>query len=391
MTRTASNLKFSILQGLYWSTICIMYAFLVPLYRHYGYNEITIGILAMVMSLATVVVQPLWGIVCDRTGKIRSVFLWTVLTSVPLAFGLLLGKHGAVWMGIAVFLLSSSFFSMGTVLDSWIVKMINQGKNVRYSLTRGIGSLSYAVMAVVFGRFLDAAGMEVIPPTFAVMALILLTVAFFTGAPEREAHQGQTGNPFAAIGVLVGNRRFFLLMIAVMLLYVGNGAVMVFMPVRMESLGGTNATLGFAMTLMALCEVPAMLLHHRFIKYVKNETLLAIAMFFFVVKGIATALAPSTAVLSLIQVLQFASFGLYLPSIIQHINRMVEEKNLVTALLLFSSATYGLGMMLGGFVGGVLADAVGIQMMMLLLTGVTLAGFLMFMLTGRHVEKVSSE
>ncbi len=389
MTRTASNLKFSILQGLYWSTICIMYAFLVPLYRHYGYNEITIGVLAMVMSLATVVVQPLWGIVCDRTGKIRNVFLWTVFASIPLAFGLLLGKQGAVWMGIAVFLLSSSFFSMGSVLDSWIVKMINQGKNVRYSLTRGIGSLSYAAMAIVFGRFLDVAGMEIIPPTFAVMAFILLTVAFFTGAPEREAHHGQVGNPFASIGVLIKNRRFLLLMIAVMLLYVGSGAVMVFMPVRMESLGGSNTTLGFAMTLMALCEVPAMLLHHRFVKHVKNETLLAFAMFFYVVKGVATALAPSTTILILIQVLQFASFGLYLPSIVQHINRMVDEKNLVTALLLFSSATYGLGMMLGGFVGGVLADAFGVQIMMLLLACVSFAGFLMFMLTGRRVEPAS--
>jgi MFS family permease len=112
-------------------------------------------------------------------------------------------------------------------------------------------------------------------------------------------------------------------------------------------------------------------------------------MFFFILKGVATALAPSTTILILVQVLQFASFGLYLPSIVQHINRMVDEKSLVTALLLFSSATYGLGMMVGGLVGGFLADAVGVQAMMLLLSIVTMSGFVMFMLTGRKVERIS--
>ena len=384
MTHTATNLKFSMLQGVYWSAFCVVYTFLVPLYRYYGYNEITIGILAMITSLASVVIQPLWGILSDRTGKIKAIFQGAILASIPLAFGLLLGKQSAILMGIVVFLLSSSFLSMGTVLDSWIMKMINQGQNIQYSLTRGIGSLTYALMAIVFGRFLDVAGMEVIPFSFTVMALIMVAVAFFVRPPAREAHHGQVGSPFAAIGILVGNRRFVLLLISIMLLYVGNGAIMVFMPVRMEALGGTNATLGIAMTLMALCEASAMLLHHRIVRHVRNETILSVAMFFFILKGVATALAPGTTMLILVQVLQFASFGLYLPSIVQHINRMVDEKSLVTALLLFSSATYGVGMMLGGIFGGILADAVGVQAMMLLLTGVTLSGFLLFILTGRQ-------
>jgi PPP family 3-phenylpropionic acid transporter len=343
----------------------------------------------MVTSLASVVIQPLWGILCDRTGKIKTIFLSSILASIPVTFGLLLGKKSTVLMGIVVFILSSSFLSMGAVLDSWIVKMINQGQNVQYSLTRGIGSLAYAVMAIGFGRYLDVAGMEVIPLSFAVMALVMVTVAFFIRAPERESHHGQAGNPFAGMGILVRNRRFLLLMVSIMLLYAGNGATMVFMPVRMESLGGTNATLGIAMTLMALCEAPAMMLHQRIARHIRNETLLAVAMFFFILKGVATALAPSTAILILVQVLQFFSFGLYLPSIVQHINRMVDEKSLVTALLLFSSATYGLGMMVGGLVGGFLADAVGVQAMMLLLSIVTASGFVMFMLTGRKVERIS--
>ena len=387
MNRSTSNLKFAFLQSLYWSGFCVVFPFLVPLYRHYGYSEITIGFLSMIASLASVVIQPLWGILCDRTGKIRAVFLCAVLASIPLAFGLWLGRRGALWMGMAVFLLSATYVSMGTVLDSWTMKMINQGHDVRYSLTRGIGSLAYAATAVVFGWLLDVAGMEIIPPAFALLAVLVLLMAVLTRTPGREAHHGQKGNPFAAFAGLMRNRRFVLFLISVTLLYAGTGAIMVFMPVRMETLGGTNATLGIAMTLMALCEVPPMLLHHRVVRHIRNETLLAIAMFFFVVKGIATALAPSAGVLILIQTLQLVSFGLYLPSAVHHINLMVDGKGLVTGLLLFSSVTYGVGIMIGSLAGGIVANAIGVQPMMLVLSGVTLCGCFLFLVTGMHEKQ----
>jgi len=378
MTRTASNLRFSVLQGFYWSAFCVLYTFLVPLYRQYGYSEITIGTLSMLTSLASVLIQPLWGMACDRSGRLRGILILNVTAAVPLAFGLLLGRDAPVRMGVIVFLLSATYLSMGPVIDSWTMKLVNQGHGIRYSLTRGIGSLVYAVTAAGFGRLLDAAGMGVIPFVFALQAALIVLIAIVTRSPAREAHHDIKSSPFAAISALMGNRKFVMFLISLILLYAGNGAIMVFMPVRMEALGGTNATLGIAMTVMALCEVPAMLLHHRFVRHIRNDTLLTASLFFFVVKGVATALAPSATVLILVQTLQFVSFGLYLPSAVQYINRLVDEKSLVTALLLFSSATYGLGMMIGGMAGGLLADAFGVQAMMLMLSGVTLTGVLLF-------------
>ncbi len=387
MTESASNTRFSLLQGIYWSAFCVLIGYLVPLYRHYGYSEMTIGTLSMVASLASVVVQPLWGIACDRTGRLRRIFLLNILATIPLSFCLLLGNRSAALMGCAVFLLSSTFTTMGAVLDSWSLKLINQGHSIRYSLTRSFGSLAYAVMAVLFGRLLDVAGMGIIPFAFAVLAGLMILITLYTTAPAREAHHGAGGNPLAAFPILMRNRRFLLMIASMTLLYIGNGAIMVFMPVRMQVLGGSNAVLGIAMTVMALSEVPAMMLHHRLVKHVRNEAILTISLFFFVLKGVATAFAPSTTFLIAAQVLQFAGFGMYLPSAVYHLNGIVEEKNLVTALLIFSSATYGIGMMTGGMLGGVFAEAIGVQPMMLLLTGVTLAGALLYTLgsqTLRH-------
>jgi len=363
--QSASNLRLSSLQALFWSGFCILFSFLVPLYRHYGFSDLIIGLLAMTASFGAMLMQPFWGVVCDRSGKVRAVFLWVVLASIPLAFGLWLGHQGVGWIALTVFLLAATYQSMGAVLDSWIMKLGNQEKGIHYGLTRGFGSLAFALTAVGFGQLLDVVGVDVIPLAFTVI------------------HHDEPEPLMTTLRLLLHNRPFRALILSSVLIYIGNGATMVFLPVRNELLGGTNVTLGIALTVMALCEVPAMLLHHRIIRRVSNQTVLLVAMGFFVLKCLATALAPSVELLIAAQVLQFLSFGLFLPSVVSHLNGLVERKTLVTALVLFSSAAFGLGIMLGGVLGGLLSDLWGVQTMMLILSAVTLAGCLVFFSKGR--------
>ncbi len=396
MHRPANNLRFSLLHGLYWSSFCILYSFLVPLYRHYGFNDVTIGFLSMTGSLASMVVQPLWGLVCDRTGRIKGIFTAMVLLSVFVSYGLWLGRISAGWMFPIVFLLASTFVSMGTVLDSWVMKMGNEGHSVRFSITRGIGSLAFAATSFGFGHLLDAAGMTIIPLAFTFMALLLAGTAALTRAPvhinqrllAEDTMPGPVKHPLAAFSDLAKNRRFVMLLFSMMLVFIGTGASIVFMPVRMAELGGTNVAVGTAMTVMALSEAAAMLSHHRLAKRFRNELLLAVSLFFFIVKILVLAFAPSVALLIASQVFQFFSFGLYMPSVMHHLNHIVGERQLTTAMLLFASGSFGLGMMIGSSTGGILSSMLGVQSMLLILACVTACGFLLHLVSSR--ERVCS-
>jgi len=265
------------------------------------------------------------------------------------------------------------------------MKMTNQGHKVRYNITRGIGSISFAAMSSVYGRVLDAAGMSITPFVFTGMALLLAGFAFTTRAPAHVVHMTADGskpaNPLASFGELLKNRRFVMLILSLMLVFTGIGAAIVFMPVRMAELGGTNAHVGIAMMVMALSEAPAMLLHHRIAKKIRIELLLIVSLFFFIVKIVVLALAPNVTLLILAQMFQFFSFGLYMPSVIQHLNRIVLERQLTSALLLFASGTFGLGMMIGSSTGGLLAERFGVQTMLLILACVTACGFIMHLIT----------
>jgi len=73
-----------------------------------------------------------------------------------------------------------------------------------------------------------------------------------------------------------------------------------------------------------------------------------------------------------------------MPSAIHQINRFVGEKQLTTAMLLFASVTFGMGMMIGSSVGGVLASMVGLQMMFLIFSVVAAIGVTIFFIGGRE-------
>lgn len=376
MTRTSGNVRFSFLHGLYWASFCVLYSFLVPLYRSYGFSEITIGFLSTTGSLASMVIQPLWGMLSDKLGSLKGIFIGTVLVSIPVAYGTWLGSFGATWMFPVVFLIASTYMSMGTLLDSWVMKMSNQGHPVKYNITRGIGSIAFATTSQIFGRVLDIAGMGIIPYVFSVLALLLVGVAATTNAPVHQVG-APLRNPFSAIGDILRNRRFLVLVSSLLLAFVGNGAAIVFMPVRMEEIGGTNLHVGTALMVMALSEAPAMLLHHRMVRFVRNDRLLTLSMFFFILKIAFLALAPSPLLMILAQTLQFLSFGLYMPSVIYEINRMVPEHQLTTALLVYASVTFGLGIMIGSSLGGILADRLGVRIMLLIMSGGPLLGLLL--------------
>ena len=110
----------------------------------------------------------------------------------------------------------------------------------------------------------------------------------------------------------------------------------------------------------------------------------------FIVKITVLALALSPTMLILAQMFQFLSFGLYMPSVVHEINSMVSEQQLTTALLVYASLTFGLGIMIGSSLGGIFADRFGVQAMLLMMAAGPTIGLVLRLLSGIPRQTVPS-
>lgn len=379
------NIRLCILQGVFWSSFCVLFSFLVPLLKSWGYNNFVIGTLTMLMAFSSTIAQPLWGTFCDKKGHIKLLFVFLMSISCLLAITLPLGARSVILCAIAIILLSATAQSMPALIDSWAVRLINDGEKVNYAFTRGFGSLFFAFIAMGFGRLLDKYGMRIIIPAFLALASIAILVAITTKSPSPTKLHLLEVETKGSFHTLLKNKEYLVFIISVLLVYIGNGATMVFYPVLISSLGGGNSELGTGLFIMALSEVPTMLLFVFISRRVSNIRSLMFSMFFFGVKGILLALSPNVTWAIIAQVFQALSFGLFLPSAVNYINKIVEEKVVVSAQLVFSSAAFGIGAIIGNFSGGVLSELFGVKVMMLILNSVTFSGFVVF--TVYHIYK----
>jgi MFS transporter, PPP family, 3-phenylpropionic acid transporter len=380
MQQSRLTLKFSVVQSLYWCACCVAVSYLTPYYQSLGYDVFMVGVLSMVMFLSTTIAQPLWGVYCDRSGKLKPAFLVSIGVSLPFAWLLIAGGKSFPLLALSVFVLSATFLSMPSIIDAWIMKLGNHGESVNYSLARGFGSLFFAIMAMIFGYVLDRTGMWVISPAFMVAAVALLIASLFIKAPRAEAHHGAgNGSARQSLVKLIKNSKFMVLLECVTILYIGTSAIdMTFYPVLMRELGGGNTQLGIGFFLMAFSEVPVLFFYSKLAKRFRERPMICFSLFFYVLKCLLIASSANVTMLILAQCFQMFSFGLLLPAAVNYINRITDSSSMITAQVLYSSATYGVGAIVGSLVGGAIAQALGVRPMMFILFSLVVLAFVLF-------------
>jgi PPP family 3-phenylpropionic acid transporter len=374
------NLRFSALQGSYWAAYCVLFSFMVPLLRNFGYGKFSVGVMMTLMAVGCMLAQPLWGLVCDHVGHVKAVLVANLIVTCLIALALPGAIGNPVLTGLLLLLMSASMQSMPSVIDSWTLQLLNAGEKVDYGLTRSIGSFFYAITALGFGMLLDLFDVWIRIPVFIGLSLAAILSAWITPPPPRQVHHDSEGRMSDTFRSITCNRKYLVFLASVMLAFVGYGASNSFYPILITELGGDNAALGLGFLLGGLGQVPTMIGFGFLVrKGVGVQHLLALSLFFLSFKGILLSLCPTAVWAIGAQALEMLTIGLFLPAAIHYINETVDQRAMVTAQLLLSSS-FGMGSILGSFVGGLVAEWFGTRPMMLALNLFGFLGFAVFLL-----------
>ena len=125
-----TNLKYGLLQGMFWMMNCVMFPFIVQIYRDYGYDEMLIGVIAMCASGVNVLSQPIWGKICDRSPKIKKIFIIALLAGIVGSLILPLGRIGPAITVVSVLILNASVMPLSGIIDAWILRMNASGYRI---------------------------------------------------------------------------------------------------------------------------------------------------------------------------------------------------------------------------------------------------------------------
>lgn len=391
--RTAMNFRYGLLQGFYWAAFCTVFSFYIPLFESFGYDTFTCGIIAMCSTAALALAQPLWGVLCDRSKKIKPILTAALLCGI--AGSVLLRYSGkSVFFTIpAVVVLSSTTQSLMYIFDTWSIRLRIDGAKISFGFTRSFGSAFYAITAALFGMALDRFGMGIMTPVFIVLSLIVIFLTFTIREPSvRNAGAKPDDKDSFAAGAkkLLKNKAYLSLLLAVFFVFFGSSGSMLFLAIRISDLGGGNSEYGLALFIMAMSEVPALLSYKKLAPRFSNRTLLCIAMFFMILKISAVALSPRVWMIVALMILQAPSYGIYLSSIANYVPEIVERRTVFTAQTIIASIVSGLAGICSNLFMGAAATAIGLQPALCLMIAFPAAGLLIFSLSKFFIKKPSA-
>lgn len=377
--------QYSVVQALYWMTSCALAGYAAVYLQDRGLSNTLIGVTVGGAACLSMVIQPLAAQVVESiSGLTVKKVIQALIVMMAVMFGVLTVIPVPVAGVVILYMgMNTLNYCMPPMLSAMGMEFINRGYYLNFGLSRGLGSISYAVCAAVLGIVIDRFFPGVLGYIYVVLAILLFLAVSAMKDLEAEEPTFQQEiverekKPEESIWKTVcKNRTFLCLMIGFCLANMNNAAIATYTVNIIKNLGGSDTVLGFANFVSAASEMPVMLLFGYFMKKGNCIRLLKVSAVFFLIKPLVLVFANALPLVILGLGLQGLSFGMFTPAAVYYVNSTLIPEQRVKGQAIFSTITAGAATCGGNVLGGWLQDAFGLQTMLWVCAAMALVGVL---------------
>lgn len=387
--------RYSVIQGSFWMSFCIIFAYVSVFLLSKGFSNSQIGIVVAVSGVISAFMQPIVAAFADRSKKVSLRFIITSCSVIiiAMAFGVLIPNLHmlliAVFYGIAI----ATLQILTPLINAIGMDCINRGIPVNFGLARGIGSISYAIISYFAGLLVARYDTTVIPVMVILCYLILMVGVFCfrfsdinnTNLKDQSKMHATSMDEACTKSFFQKYRKFFILLIGVTLSFISHNILNNYMFQIMQFHGGGSSEMGTALAIAAAVELPTMLGFAMIVKKFSCGTLIKVSATFFMIKSVFTLLAPNILGIYVAQGIQILGFALQVPASVYYVNQLMRPEDRVKGQA-FMTVTNTLGSIAGSLIGGVLLDIFGVRALLFSATIVAVAGmFITYLSTEKNI------
>ena len=378
-----SNLtvKYSFIQGFFWMSFAAIMGFSSIYLLDAGFSNTQIGLLIAAAGIISAILQPIIASYADKPTSPSLKKIVGILVCLILAFGLLLilCKSSLVLTGLFYGGCITFLQLLNPLVNALGMESINQGRRLNFGVSRGMGSVAYAIAAYVLGIAADKAGAGTVPITiilsFSLFLFALIAFPFQKSISPAEKAEAGGQSP---LNFFRRYKKFTIVLVGCVLLYISHVLLNNFTFQIVESKGGNSADMGFSMALSALIELPTMFFFGYMLKKVRCDIWFRITGIFFMLKCLGTLLAPNIPVFYGVQFFQMLGWALIAVSSVYYVNSIMDAQDAIKGQA-YLTMTYTLGSVLASLLGGALIDKAGVNAMLIFGTAAAFIGMIILL------------
>ncbi|MEG0292046.1 MAG: MFS transporter [Anaerovoracaceae bacterium] len=396
------NIDYSLVQGTYWMYFGVVGSFASVFLLDRGYSNSDIGLILALGSVLAVILQPFMADIADRSKKLSLIGIieLMVLALVVSTLGLFIFETKSMALSAVFIFLYGWQTAIQPLVNSLSFKLEESGVHINFGVARSIGSLAYAGLCAILGSMVTKFGITAIPVTGEIVLILMAVALVMTkiNFGKGKAKATSSGEDGTLSGELTGeqkgitllefikrNKAFLIVNLGVIGLFFSNSVLNNFMIQIVTNVGGDSGDMGRMFSLMAALEIPTMVFFDKIRRRFTSQFLIKFAALAFAVKIGLCFVATNVTMLYLAQLIQLASFALFLPAMVHFIDEIMSRGEAVKGQALYTIMTT-VGSIFASLVGGVILDLSGAKMLLLVSTIVTLGGALIIVFALNKVK-----
>jgi PPP family 3-phenylpropionic acid transporter len=336
---------------------------------HLGLSGRQIGLLLALLPGMRLLAPVLWGVASDRFGIRRGMTLWSSGLGL-LAFAGFLWVEEYGWMLVVMALFSSFWGGALPLVEATTLERADR-EGGHYGRIRLWGSIGFIVFAVLFGYLLDVAPIRLV--LYGILALLFLNLASTWGInhPQPAPHSDHT------LRTLFMRREVFLFLLCGFLMQLSHGTYYGFFSLYLEGLGYSHTEIGALWVVGVLSEIVILYRAGWLQDRLGLRGVLGLSLLLAALRWGATGLTEGFLPLFLAQILHAFSFGAFHAAAVTYTYQVFPPRYRASGQSLYSSASFGLGLVIGLAGNGLLYEPLGPKGLFLASGGIALAALLL--------------
>lgn len=355
--KKGSVLKFALFDSLFWGFFAAFNGFITTYFLECGMPKTQLSILLAVHMACSFLGSFVWGGLCDRIHENRKVFLWAFAPMIIIALLDYYIADKLLWIAALLYpLFGFVCLPMGSCIDAWMLRSFNHDGNM-YGRARGIGSMGYAIAALIVGNFIKVRGYTVIPIATMIIGCLVYFMAFITADhPYTVTKTAEKGNPKELLKI----KPYMILLIILFLNGLAASPVNNLKTVVLQSVGGDVGSLGFDSFLGVLIQACLIFVSGKLLRIPKYTRLLMMALCTMIMMLLVIfAVNPVMVIAS--TVMYNMGYGLLLPTQREITEESVPQNLKTTAHSLCDTMSSSFSGMLALLYSGAMMDAFGVR------------------------------
>lgn len=331
---------------LYFGTMGVFLPYFNLYCLNIGFSGFQIGSLSAVRAIILIVFSIFWGVLADRKGLRRPIYILCSFAS-ALLWTLFLFTT-SFWYMLGITIVYGAFYApIIAFLEAFAMDVLGKTKR-RYGQTRAWGSVAFIAVVLVLGEVLDHAAIDIV---------VVLVLAL--SAAQAAAALAMPGAAVRPRTLSRNARRLFssqtvVFLVSAFLMLVSHGAYYGFFSIHLAELGYRGGFIGLSWALASAAEVVVMINSARLFARFSYQRVLTAAFGAAVLRWGILYASTSIGVILASQLLHAFTYGAFHMAGILYMDQLAPESEKTLGQVLNNAVTYGLGLTVGFFVSGLL-------------------------------------